>query len=257
MPFVDDPQPARGHDNDGLRFPEDLVSSILSWTPEILLDEHHYDDDVQALPHLPQLQSVEAWKTAYKPAMRIEMHSGLCQAIQRPDKLVRKIRYTEIDDATIVPKYKPLGERSVVLKFSFKQDPGLRSQDFAYVSPSSEPWAETAVMCAPGIVHTQEKFKAMEYDNGVSIRQRKERWEALVEVSRGYAEALEMLGAGGQLKIILISSIASGYRIFKALCDPDHSELLMQHILKPGPVEDVASTGIRPQHAEIIEYLAA
>jgi hypothetical protein len=258
MPFVDEPLPPPGKHH-ALLFPEDLISSLLEWTPEILLDEHHYDEDISELPHFPLLQSAEAWKAAYKPAIRVELHSGLCQAIQRPDKLTRPMWATDIEDASIRSTMKTLGDRAVVLKFEFKKDPHLRSQDFVYVSPLAKPWEETAVMCAAGIVHTQTKYEDMtdRYGPGTLNPSFKERWEVFVEVSRGYADALEMLGAGGQLKIILVSSIASGYRIFKALCDPEHSELLMQHILRPGPVENTASLDISPQHADVIEYLAA
>ena len=256
MTFLPEPEPPSGRNPDRLRFPSDLVASILDWTPEILLDEHHYDGDVQELPHLPQLQSVEAWKSAYKPAMRVEMHSALCQAIQRPDKLVRKMRFTDIDDAIIKSDSKSLGERGVVLKFSFLEDPGLRSQDFVYISPLSKPWEETAAMCAPGIVHAANFHEELAYVKSTATQIQRKRWDASVEVSRGYADALEMLGAGGRLKIILISSIASGYRIFRALCDPEHSELLIQRILQPSPLVDSASSAIHPRHAQVIESLA-
>jgi hypothetical protein len=228
-----------------LECPEDLIDSILSWSPETLLAENKYEDEVLALPHLPQTHSASTWKDAYKPAVRANTYSDLSQALLRPDKLVRKIRHTPIKDARQQPKDKPLGSRSVVFKLYFHTNPDLRPLDFVFISPSAQPWEETAATCAQGIVRGQEKVNEQDHH------------EAVVEIPRGYAQLLETFGDTGDFNIIMISSIASGYRIFAALCDADHTELLMDHILQPRPLAQAGMTAIHPRQAAVIEHIAA
>ena len=225
----------------------DFVDTVLHWTPDILLADNAYDGDVHALPHLPQTQSVSEYKSAYKPAVRAEVYTQLSEALQRPDKLVRPIQATQVISFTERHKMELLGSRSILLEFQFNTSPKLRSKDFVFISPSRTPWEETAVICVPGLVHWEVTPKPLDY----------EYYEAFIEVSRDFVEHLQSpLKFQRTLNVISLSSIASGYRIVDALCDSGHSELLMDHVLRPGPVSDPSSSQIRSQDAAVVEHLS-
>jgi len=225
----------------------DFVDTVLHWTPDILLADNAYDSDVHALPHLPQTQSVSEYKSACKPAVRAEVFTQLSQALQRPDKLVRPIQATQAVSFTPKQKTEPMGSRSILLEFQFNTSPELRSKDFVFISPSRRPWQETAVICVPGLVHWEVSSKPVD----------SEYYKAFIEVSRDSVEDLPDLSDSRRtLNVIFLSSIASGYRILDALCDSGHSELLMDHVLRPGPVSDPFSSQIRSQDAAVVEHLS-
>ena len=190
----------------------DFVDTVLRWTPGILLAENAYDGDVYASPHLPQTQSVNEYKLAYRPAVRAEVYDQLSEALQRPDKLVRSIHATQVLALSEKPKRRTLGSRSVMLQFDFDRSPELRSKDFVFISPSKQPWQETAVFCAPGLAYWEVDPRPLDCHT------------AFVEVSRDDVETLKLLFAPGRkFYVIAVSSIASAYRILDALCSSSHS----------------------------------
>jgi len=182
---------------------------------------------------------------AYRPAVRAEVYDQLSEALQRPDKLVRSIHATQVLALSEKPKRRTLGSRSVMLQFDFDRSPELRSKDFVFISPSKQPWQETAVFCAPGLAYWEVDPRPLDCHT------------AFVEVSRDDVETLKLLFAPGRkLYVIAVPSIASGYRILDALCSSSHSELLMDHVLRPGRVSDPSSSDIRPDDAAIVEMLS-
>jgi hypothetical protein len=123
----------------------DFIDTVLHWTPDILLAEDAYDGDVHGSPHLPQTQDVDEYKSAYRPAVRAEIYAQLSEALQRPDKLVRPIHATQMTDLFENHNKETLGSRSVMLHINFHTSPDLRPKDFVFISPSKQPWQETAV----------------------------------------------------------------------------------------------------------------
>lgn len=226
----------------------ELITTILTWTPEILKDCDYYEGLVLDLPHLPVLDNdMERYKQAYRPAVLIELHQGLY------DKSTRHIKSTLIEEVSTRSKIECRASRSVMLRLRMQQDPLARSLDFVFISPSSEPWLETSVVCATGVVAFVPKLERADGN----IDDPPAWYEVHVEVPVNYAEYIEMLGDAGKLRMTVIASIASGFRIFEALCGGDHSELLSHHILNPGPSLDAERATLNPLHADLIEHVAS
>jgi hypothetical protein len=232
----------------------ELITTILTWTPEILKDCDYYEGLVLNLPHLPFLvNDMERYKQAYRPAVLVELHQGLHAALERPDKSTRHIKSTLIEEVSTRSKIECRTSRSIMLRLRMQEDSLARSMDFVFISPSPKPWSETSVVCATGVVASVKKPKVAHGGSFVPPAW----YDVHVEVPINYASYIEMLGDAGKLYITVIASIASGFRIFEALCDGDHSELLSHHILNPGPSLDAERATLNPLHADLIEHVAS
>ena len=121
----------------------------------------------------------------------------------------------------------------------------VRPSDFVYLSTSPKPWevkADDEDDCAyPGIVQNLCKT-----DGKISVAIKEEYLERIKDA----IEARNPL-------IVVVSSIASELRIYSALCMPEHSKLLMKHILAPGPVKGAETAMHSEAHDRIIADLVS
>jgi hypothetical protein len=231
-------------ENDGNMRSLEIATSVLSWTPDILRNERFYDAEVNKLPRLPCTTSEQDYMNTYGIVVLAEMHSSLSTILAFPEKSDRPLVCSKVMHAGKKKKFRGSSTCCIItlgtLSSSF-----IRPSDFVYLSTTPKPWEVKADdeddFCAPGIVQQIGKTDG----------------KLLVAIKEEYLERIKDAIEARNLLIVVVSSIASELRIYSALCTPDHSKMLMKHILAPGPVKGAETAMQSEAHDRIIADLVS
>jgi hypothetical protein len=149
------------------------------------------------------------------------MHSSLNQILTYPEKADRPMAATKVMHSGSKKSFNG-SDTCCVLPLVLLTTSFIRPSDFLFLSTTPKPWLSGGDddVCVPAIVQRVGKL-----DGKVQVALRLEDLESV-------KDAIE----ARRLLVVVVSSIASELRIYSALCRPDHSALLMKHIMAPGPV---------------------
>jgi len=199
----------------------DIATSVLSWTPDVLRDERYYEADVKKLPRLPCVTSLRDYMSVYGVVVLAEMHSSLNQILTYPEKADRPMAATKVMHSGSKKSFRS-SEDCCVLPFTLLTTSFIRPSDFLFLSTTPKPWLSGGEhdVCVPAIVQSIGKL-----DGKIQVALKLEHLEAVKDAV-----------AARTLLVVVVSSIASELRMYSALCRPEHSALLMKHIMAPGPV---------------------
>lgn len=221
-----------------------ISTSVLSWTPDVLRNERFYQSEIDALPRLPCTTSQEEYMNTYGVVVLAEMHSSLSTILAYPEKADRPMGCAKAMGAGKKKKYRSAKD-CCVLAITLLSNSFYRPSDFVYLTTTPKPREVTPDdeehFSYPGIVQ-----KVGKTDGKVDVAIKEE-----------YLEKIKDAIESRNLLIVVVSSIASELRIYAALCNPDHSRLLMKHILAPGPVKGADTAMESDTHEKIIADLVS
>jgi hypothetical protein len=200
----------------------DIATSVLSWTPDVIRDERYYEAEVKKLPRLPCVTSLNEYVSVYAVVVLAEMHSSLNQILTYPEKADRPMAATKVMHSGHKKSFRS-SEECCVLPLTLLTTSFIRPSDFLFLSTTPKPWLSGGAeddVCVPAIVQSIGKLDG----------------KILVALKLEHLEAVKNAIEARNLLVVVVSSIASELRIYSALCRPEHSTLLMKHIMAPGPV---------------------
>jgi len=198
----------------------DIATSVLSWTPDVLRNERYYEADVRKLPRLPCVTSLHDYMSIYGVVVLAEMHGSLNQILTYPEKADRPMAATKVMHSGSKKSFNS-SEDCCVLPLTLLTTSFIRPSDFLFLSTTPKPWLSgDDDICVPAIVRSIGKL-----DGKIQVALKLEHLEAVKDAV-----------AARTLLVVVVSSIASELRIYSALCRPEHSALLMKHIMAPGPI---------------------
>ena len=219
-------------------------TSLLSWTPDILRNERYYQSEIKGLPRLPCTTSESDYMNTYGVVVLAEMHSSLSTILAYPEKADRPMGCTKVMHAGKKKKYRS-SDTCCVIALTLLLNSFIRPSDFVYLTTTPKPWEVAAddeeQFSYPGIVQSVGKTDG----------------EVQVAIKEEYLEKIKDTIEARSLLIVVVSSIASELRIYAALCNPDHSRMLMKHILAPAPIKCADTAMESETHDKIITDLVS